>query len=89
MNRRQFLALTASATAVKAQSSRPNVLMIAVDDWNDWIGALGGHPQVRTPNVDRLAARGVLFTDAHTACPLCNPSRSALMTGRRPSTSGV
>jgi arylsulfatase A-like enzyme len=63
--------------------------MIAADDWNDWIGALGGHPQVKTPNVDRLAARGVLFTDAHTASPLCNPSRTALFTGRRPSTSGV
>ncbi len=63
--------------------------MIAADDWNDWVGVLGGHPQVKTPNVDRLAARGVLFTDAHTASPLCNPSRTALFTGRRPSTSGV
>jgi len=89
MNRRQFLPLAATPALMRSQTQRPNVLMIAVDDWNDWIGALGGHPQVRTPNVDRLAARGVLFTDAHTACPLCNPSRSALMTGRRPSTSGV
>jgi arylsulfatase A-like enzyme len=89
MNRRQFLSLAAAPALMPAQAQRHNVLMIAVDDWNDWIGALGGHPQVRTPNVDRLAARGVLFTDAHTACPLCNPSRAALMTGRRPSTSGV
>ncbi len=63
--------------------------MLAVDDWNDWTGALGGHPQVKTPNIDRLARRGVLFTDAHTAAPICNPSRTAVMTGRRPSTSGV
>ncbi|MBL8233550.1 MAG: sulfatase [Bryobacterales bacterium] len=90
MDRRQFLALTSQAPALlRAQSQRPNVLMIAVDDWNDWIATLGGHPQVKTPNVDRLAARGLLFTDAHTASPLCNPSRSALMTGRRPTTSGV
>jgi arylsulfatase A-like enzyme len=74
---------------LRAQRRRPNVFMIAVDDWNDWVGALGGHPQVKTPNMDRLASRGVLFTDAHTAAPICNPSRTALLTGRRPSTSGV
>jgi arylsulfatase A-like enzyme len=56
---------------------------------NDWIGCLGGHPDIRTPNFDRLASRGVLFTNAHCAAPLCNPSRAALMTGIRPSTSGV
>lgn len=63
--------------------------MIVVDDWNDWVGALGGHPQVKTPNLDRLAARGVLFTDAHAAAPICNPSRTAVLTGKRPSTTGV
>jgi arylsulfatase A-like enzyme len=90
MNRRQFLKITVAAPAIlRAQTRRPNILMIAADDWNDWVGVLGGHPQVRTPNVDRLAGRGVLFTDAHTASPLCNPSRSALMTGLRPSTTGV
>ncbi|MCW5978253.1 MAG: sulfatase [Bryobacteraceae bacterium] len=70
-------------------ADKPNVLMIAVDDWNDWVAALGGHPQVKTPNLDRLASRGILFTDAHTASPLCNPSRTAVMTGRLPSRSGV
>lgn len=90
LSRRSFLASAAAAPAVlRAQSSKPNVLMIAVDDWNDWVGALGGHPQVKTPNMDRLAARGRLFADAHTAAPICNPSRAALLTGRRPSTSGV
>ncbi|MEM8671065.1 MAG: sulfatase [Planctomycetota bacterium] len=67
----------------------PNVLFIAVDDLNDWIGVLGGHPQANTPNIDRLAARGTLFGNAYCAAPACNPSRAALMTGIRPSTSGV
>ncbi len=66
-----------------------NVLFIAIDDLNNWIGCLGGHPQTKTPNLDRLAARGVLFTKAYCAAPLCNPSRAALMTGVRPATSGV
>ena len=68
---------------------RPNVLFIAVDDLNDWVGVLGGHPQARTPNIDRLARRGVLFTHAYCAAPACNPSRVALLTGIRPSTSGI
>jgi arylsulfatase A-like enzyme len=67
----------------------PNVLFIAIDDLNDWVGCLGGHPDVKTPNLDRLARRGVLFTNAYCAAPACNPSRAALMTGIRPSTSGV
>lgn len=57
-----------------AAESRPNVLFIALDDLNDWIGCLGGHPQTRTPNLDRLAASGVLFRNAYTAAALCNPS---------------
>jgi len=67
----------------------PNVLFIAVDDLNDWTGCLGGREGVHTRNLDRLAARGVLFTNAHCAAPACNPSRVAVMTGVRPSTSGV
>lgn len=82
-------ATLAAPAILRAQGRRPNILMIAVDDWNDWVGVLGGHPQVGTPNLDRLAGRGVLFTQAHTAAPLCNPSRAAVMTGLRPSTSGV
>lgn len=68
---------------------RPNVLFIAVDDLNDWVGALNAYPGVKTPNLDRLAKRGVLFTRAYCAAPSCNPSRTALLTGVRPSTSGV
>ena len=73
----------------RAAGPRPNVLFMAIDDLNDWIGCMGGHPQTTTPNLDRLAKRGVLFTNAHCAAPLCNPSRAALMTGIRPSTSGI
>ncbi|GAB5405841.1 MAG: hypothetical protein Aurels2KO_40720 [Aureliella sp.] len=68
---------------------QPNVLFIAMDDLNDWIGCLGGHPQTRTPNLDRLAASGVLFTNAHCPAPACNPCRSAIFTGRSPNKSGM
>jgi arylsulfatase A-like enzyme len=68
---------------------RPNVLFIAIDDLNDWTGFLGGHPQARTPNLDRLAARGVAFTRAYCSAPACNPSRTSLLTGLRPSSTGV
>lgn len=60
--------------------------MIAIDDMNDWIGALAGPAQ--TPNIDRLAASGVLFNNAYCVVPACNPSRVALMTGLRPETTG-
>lgn len=67
----------------------PNVLFISVDDLNDWIGCMGGHPQTKTPNLDQLAASGVLFTNAHCPAPACNPSRTAIMTGFAPNVSGV
>jgi choline-sulfatase len=70
-------------------SEQPNVLFIAADDLNDWIGCLKGHPQVKTPNLDRLASRGMLFTNAHCQAPLCNPSRTSILTGLRPSTTGI
>ena len=67
-----LLALAPGRTAGGAESAaagrtaaRPNVLFIAIDDLNDWVGCLGGHPQVKTPHIDRLAARGTLFTNAH------------------------
>ena len=90
-----FIALTigaalAGAFATRAQvQSPPDVLLITIDDLNDWVGPLAGHPQALTPNLDRLAERGMTFTNAHTAAPLCNPSRTAFMTGLRPSTTGV
>ena len=69
-------------------SQPPNVLMIAVDDLNDWIGCLGGHPDAKTPNLDRLARRGVSFRQACCNAPMCNPTRTSLLTGLLPSTTG-
>jgi arylsulfatase A-like enzyme len=77
------------ALASDTQISKPNVLFIAIDDLNDWIGCLEGHPQVKTPHMDRLARLGTLFTNAHCQAPLCNPSRTSILTGLRPSTTGV
>ncbi len=68
--------------------AKPNILFIAIDDLNDWTGMLKGNPQALTPNMDRLAAQGMLFTNAHCAAPACGPSRAAIMSGIRPSTSG-
>lgn len=88
-SRRQWLAAALPAALAAQQPAPRNVLFIAVDDLNDWIGCLGGHPDSRTPNFDRLAAHGTLFTKAYCAAPLCNPSRAALLTGLRPSSTGV
>lgn len=67
----------------------PDVLFISVDDMNDWITPLGGRNQMHTPNLDRLASMGMLFENAHCTAPACCPSRTSVMTGVRPSTSGV
>lgn len=85
-----ILTVLALTLAVEAQSARyPNVLFIAIDDLNDWIGCLEGHPQALTPNIDGLAARGVVFTNAHCASPACRPSRAAVLTGLMPDKTGV
>lgn len=68
---------------------QPNILFIAIDDLNDWIGCMSGHPNTITPNIDRLASQGTLFTNAHCQAPICSPSRSSLMTGLLPSTTGI
>ena len=83
-----FLALFGLSPLVAA-SEKPNVLFIAVDDLNDWVGVLGGHPQAQTPNIDRLAKRSVLFTRAYCSGPSCNASRASLLLGLRPSTTGI
>src|SRR6202012_4203856 len=72
-----------------AEPRKPNVLFIAVDDLNHWVGYLGRNTQTITPNIDRLAARGLRFTRSYAAAPVCNPSRAALMSGLRPYTTGV
>ena len=68
--------------------SKPNVLMIIIDDLNDWISVLG-HPTIKTPNFDRLAERSVTFNNAYCPAPICVPSRTSFLTGVHPSKSGA
>ncbi len=72
-----------------ASPQKPNVLFIAIDDLRDWVGYFGHNPQAKTPNFDRLSKMGVSFSRAYCASPVCNPSRTALMSGMRPSVTGV
>ena len=81
------LALCGITHSVRA-ADKPNVLFIAIDDLNHWVGHLGRNPQTKTPNMDRLAKMGVTFTKAYCTAPACNPSRASLMSGQRPSTTG-
>lgn len=84
-----LLAAMATISLSHADSDRPpNVLFLAVDDMNDWIGCLETTPRAITPNIDKLAARGVNFTNAHTAGVFCAPSRAAIFTGQFASTTG-
>lgn len=83
-----LLAIGAHRIAAETAKQPPNILFIAIDDLNDWVGFLSGHPQTRTPNMDRLTARGVIFANANCA-PLCSPSRAAVFSGRHPFRTGV
>ena len=69
--------------------AKPNALFIAVDDLNDWVGCMKGHPQAKTPHIDRLAERGMLFTNAHCQGPICGPSRASLLSGFYPHRTGI
>ncbi|MGB0580955.1 MAG: sulfatase [Limisphaerales bacterium] len=83
-----FIFLACALQASPSDQERKNVLVIIADDLNDWIGCLGGHPQVRTPNIDRLAKRGLLFANAHVQATYCGPSRVSFLSGRMPQTTG-
>lgn len=73
-----------------AEEPRPNVLFIAVDDLNDWASSFSGHTDAKTPHLDDFADSGaVVFQNAHCPGPVCGPSRSALLSGFWPSTSGI
>ena len=78
-----------SGTSAAEEATSPNILLICVDDLNDWIEPLAGHPDVRTPNINRLAERGVVFRNAYCQIPLSGPSRTSLLSGMYPSTTGV
>lgn len=84
-----FASLWLMPSASNATEKQMNILFIAVDDLNDWVGFLGGHPQAKTPNMDKLASQGMVFENAQCAASVCNPSRAALMSGVAPYASGV
>lgn len=83
------LSIQFTATGHAAEpSGRPNVLMICIDDLNDWVGFLHGHPQALTPHMDSLAKRGRIFANAHCAVPVCSASRASVMSGVAATTHG-
>ena len=86
---RYAIALLALAASLVQAESRPNILFVSCDDMNDWVGFLDGHPDTLTPNMDRLAKRGTVFTRAYCASPICGPSRASVLTGLKPTTSGI
>ncbi|MBE7538724.1 MAG: sulfatase [Opitutaceae bacterium] len=78
------------SAAPAPEASRPNVLIISIDDLNDWVGTFGGNPQTRTPNMDRFCAEGaVTFQNAYCPGPVCGPSRSAFLSGFMPYRTGI
>lgn len=82
-------AILLSGVVLAEEAKRPNVLFIAIDDLNHWVGHLHRNEQALTPHIDRLAERGVSFAHAYCVAPACNPSRAAVLSGMRPSTTGV
>ncbi|HRQ90468.1 MAG TPA: sulfatase [Bacteroidia bacterium] len=84
-----FCAVLLALFVLPVRAEKSNILFIAIDDQNDWIGHLGGHPLAKTPHLDALAARGTSFLNAHCNAPLCNPSRTSLLIGLRPTTTGI
>ena len=79
------LLVLGSSLWAKPESSKPNVLFLSIDDLNDWVGFMDGHPQAKTPNMDALAKRGRNFTNAHCSVPVCTSSRNSVMSGIGPS----
>ena len=85
-----LIALTAFVNVARADEKRPDIVFIIVDDLNDWLGCLGGHPDAKSPNIDALAASGgMLFSQGYCNSPQCRPSRTSLMTGVYPFKTGT
>jgi arylsulfatase A-like enzyme len=80
---------TAETETPPNDTQRPDIVFIVVDDLNDWIGAMQGHPQSLTPNMDAFANQGVLFTNAHCNAPQCLPSRKSFLSGLYPKSVGI
>ena len=76
------------ATTIRGATDYPNVLMICIDDLNDWVRHLGGHPDARTPQLDELAAQGRVFSNAHCSVPVCSSSRVSIFSGLHATTHG-
>ena len=83
-----FVAILCAISSAAAADARPNVVMISIDDLNDWTGFLGGYPSVHTPNMDALAKSGRIFANAHCAVPVCSSSRVSVMSGIAATTHG-
>ncbi|WP_288241895.1 sulfatase [uncultured Bacteroides sp.] len=81
--------LSIAGNAQEKMAEKKNVLFIMSDDFNYWLHSIGYYPQVKTPNLDKLASEGVLFANAYCSSPVSNPSRNALWSGLRPSTTGI
>ncbi|WP_152285541.1 sulfatase [Flavicella marina] len=84
-----FFLCVSSLTWSQNNKEKPNVLLIMVDDMNDWVGAFGGHSQAITPNMDKLARKSTIFKQAYCSAALCNPSRTSMLTGYQPFKTGV
>ena len=81
--------IVSCAAKEKIQQKQSNVLMICVDDLNHWLGCMLGHPNAITPNMDKLAGQGVLFTNAHCQAPICGSLRNSVALGLSLFTVGV
>jgi len=81
-----------ACSMISARNSTPqarNLVLLMVDDLNDWVTALGNHPQVKTPHIDTLASSGAVFANAHAQAPICGPSRASLFSGLYPAQTGI
>src|SRR5215471_8291170 len=88
-SRRQFLSGLGAVTLASAQTARPNIVVILMDDlrWDEL--HCTGHPFALTPNIDRITAEGVVFRNAFVTSPLCSPSRACFLTGQYMHTHGI